>query len=147
MNTVLAEPVAFRHPAPPACLFLRVPARADQACRLRHAVCDFLAAHGWPDDDVSAIALAVGEACNNAVSYSPPDTLVSLQAELCGPHLLHVEIRNPGGGFSRDAACLDLLPDDFAEHGRGFVLMSALMDRVQISIEDGETVVKLSTRR
>jgi len=127
-------------------LFLEAPAKTEHARRMRHALADFLHRHGWSEDDVDVLSLAVGEACNNAVSYSPPDTVVSLCAELIGRSQLQVEIRNPGTDFIPDSANLTDLPEHEATHGRGFPLMHCLMDEVHVKREGDDIVVRLIKR-
>jgi anti-sigma regulatory factor (Ser/Thr protein kinase) len=129
-------------------LFLQRPAKPEQARAVRHAVSDYLQGLGWPLDPIQAVTLAAGEAINNAVSYGAklPGAEVSVCCRLTAPDTLTIEVRNPGTGFQPEIDEISTLPDDMAEHGRGFALMSLLMDEVNVFAEDDETVVRLVKR-
>ncbi len=132
---------------PPA-LFVQRPAHPEQARAVRHAVTRYVQELGCSDEQRDAVTLAVGEAVNNAVSYGQEaaEAAVSVCCRLAAPGMLVIEVRNHGAGFLPDVAAASVLPDDFAVHGRGFALMSLLMDEVQVLAEDGETVVRLVKR-
>lgn len=131
-------------------LRLTFPGRADQVGPVRQAVASHLTALAWPEDDIDGIILALGEACNNAVSYGrigSVGSLVTVVVRQCGPREVEVEVRNPGGHFDPDLNRLRTLPGDESTHGRGFALMDALMDEVQAFSEGGETVIRLIKQR
>ncbi len=53
--------------------------------------------------------------------------------------------RNQGNGFHPDLEQIAALPDDqFATHGRGFGLMLALVDSVQVLSDGDNTTVRLT---
>ena len=129
---------------------LRFPARADQVGRVRHAVAAHVRRLGWSEGEAEEIVLAVGEACNNAVSYGRTqdgDACVTLTAHQTPAGRLCLEVRNLGGRFEPNLDRLRLLPDAHAVHGRGFALMDALMDAVEVFSESDETVVRLVKQR
>ena len=138
---------ATPHWAAPKCLVVERPALPEQARDMRHAVQRYLSELEWPDEAAYEVALAVGEAVNNAVSYGAgqDDATVSLCCRLIRPGQLQIEVRNHGT-FAPDLDALSLLPDGLAVHGRGFALMSTLMDTVQVFSEGSETVVRLAKR-
>lgn len=147
--TLLMETVNTPRRCAPGRLQLRFAARTDQVCHVRHAVADYVRRLGWSDDEAEEVVLAVGEACNNAVSYGraeAPDACITLRAYQTPPGQICLEIRNPGGRFRPDLAQLRLLPGAHAVHGRGFALMDALMDQVCVCSEGDETVVRLVKR-
>lgn len=141
---MMLDPTQSPCAAPPS-LFVQRPAQPEQARALRHAVSRYVQELGWPDEQIEAVTLAVGEAINNAVSYGQEaaGAEVSLSCRLSPPDALTIEIRNPGGDFHPDLSSVSALPDDLAVHGRGFALMSLLMDTVQVFTENQETVVRL----
>src|SRR5262249_61011026 len=65
-------------------LDVQVRAEAEQLASLRHLVRRWVAAHEGTDDDCAAFAIAVSEACANAIThaYGPGDATIYLQAEL-----------------------------------------------------------------
>lgn len=132
----------------PPSLHLEMPARPEQVGPARRAVADFMRAQTWEGEDADALLLAVGEACSNAVSYggrgkSDPHFSVSCSCLEGGG--LQIDVRNQGNGFHPDLNIIGTMPgtEDFATHGRGFGLMLALVDDVQVLSEEGNTVVRL----
>ncbi len=132
-------------------LRIEVPATAENVGRARRAVAGFLRDWAWEADDADSLLLAVGEACNNAVNYggqgqaNPRLTVCCLSLDGCR---LQVDVRNQGNGFHPDLDVCGLMPDaDFATHGRGFGLMLALVDDVQVLADGDNTVVRLTKSR
>ena len=130
-------------------LHLDVPAAPEQVGRARRAVAEYLKGHSWGEDDADALLLAMGEACNNAVNYGGRGLADARLGVSCRPLAggrLQVDVRNQGNGFHPDLGEAGRMPegDGYATHGRGFGLMLALVDDVQV-LSDGEnTVVRLT---
>jgi serine/threonine-protein kinase RsbW len=99
---------------------------------------------GVTDELIQELALAVTEACSNAVLHGSPrgerDTF-HVRCRFEEP-LLVVEVMDHGPGFRYSGASL---PDPLAleEHGRGLFLMAAMTDRMQVYREQGVTTVLL----
>ena len=127
---------------------IEVPAAPEHVGRARRAIAEFLHRRAWADDDAAALLLAVGEACNNAVNYggcgfADPRLVVSCQP-LDGRRL-QVDVRNQGNGFHPDLRECGQMPDgEFATHGRGFGLMLALVDDIQVLSDGDNTIVRLT---
>ncbi len=131
-------------------LRLRFRAQTDQVGRVRQSVAEHVRRLGWTQDETEEVVLAVGEACNNAVSYGRTedgDACVTLSAHHTSEGCLCIEIRNPGGRFEPNLDSLRLLPEEDAVHGRGFALMDALMDEVRVFTQGDDTVVRLVKKR
>ncbi len=131
-----------------ASLHLEMPARPEQIGPARRAVADFMRSQTWEGDDADDLLLAVGEACSNAVSYggaSKSDPHFSVSCSCLEGGSLQIDVRNQGSGFQPDLEVVGTMPDmdEFATHGRGFGLMLALVDDVQVLSEDGNTTVRL----
>ena len=93
--------------------------------------------------------MAVGEACSNAVLYGGHDISdphVRVTCVLPAPGRLQIDVQNQGNGFHPNLAALAALPPpaDFATHGRGFALMRALVDDVQVLSDGHNTIVRLT---
>ena len=132
-------------------LRLEVPATPENVGKVRRLVADFTRERQWDEMAADDLLLAVGEACNNAVNYGGKafaDPRLTVSCLCLAPDCVQVDVRNQGNGFHADLAHLGNLPeDDFATHGRGFGLMLALVDDVQI-LSDGEsTIVRLTKSR
>jgi len=133
-------------------LSLEVPATPESISQVRRQVDEFTRGQAWPEDDAADLLLAVGEACNNAVNYggktfASPCLFVSCRR--LDSDQLQVDIRNQGNGFYPDLTKLCQMPDsdDFATCGRGFGLMLALVDNVQVLSDAGDTVIRLTKSR
>lgn len=116
---------------------VEVPAEAERLANLRHLVRRWVAANGGTDDDCAAFAIAVSEACANAIehAYGPTDATISLEAELSdGEATVRVKDR----GQWREPR---------GEHrGRGLPVMREFMDDVSIDRGDEGTTVALRRR-
>lgn len=130
-------------------LQFELPAVPEQVSTARHTVGDFLQRQAWPQLEADDLLLAVGEACSNAVNYGGrgfDDPLISITCWPLDNSRLQVDVKNQGNGFHPDLDVQGLLPeaDLFTTHGRGFGIMLALVDDVQI-LSDGEnTIVRLT---
>ena len=133
-------------------LFLQVPALPEQVGSVRRQVADFTRRQLWGIDDADALLLAVGEACNNAINYGRRDVLDPLLTVACSrmsSDELRVDISNEGNGFHPDLEVLACLPEanEFATHGRGFCLITALVDSVEVLSDGVNTTVRLRKSR
>ena len=128
-------------------LSLQIAAAPELIGTVRRRIAEHARALAFDEDAVDALTLAVGEACSNAVSYGGaglPDPQVVITCALPAPGRLQVDVRNQGNGFHPDVAALGALPDPFATHGRGFALMQALVDDVQVLSDGRNTTVRLT---
>lgn len=125
--------------------FAAVPENVGHA---RHAIAEFLHRRAWCGDEADAFLLAVGEACNNAVNYGGRDSSDPLFVVSCQPLddlRLQIDVRNLGNGFHPDLGEYGQMPvSEFATHGRGFGLMLALVDDVQVLSDGVSTIVRLT---
>jgi len=118
-------------------LELEVPAEADQLATIRHLVRRWVTANGGTDDDCAAFAIAVSEACANAMehAYGPGDATITLRA-LMSDDVATLAVQDRGrwreprrGG-----------------RGRGIPVMKEFMDDVAIERGDEGTTVELRRR-
>jgi PAS domain S-box-containing protein len=105
----------------------------------RHAVRDFLTAHGVDEQTVEELVLCVEEACTNTLRHSgsiePGEVAVSIRE-----HFVEICVKDSGKGL--DLAGIDLTrePDLLAPGGRGLYLLKALADELELTNEDGACV-------
>jgi anti-sigma regulatory factor (Ser/Thr protein kinase) len=114
-----------------------VPAEAVQLATVRHLIRRWVAAHGGTDDDCAAFAIAVTEACANAVehAYGPGDANIRLRAALESGEAT-VTISDRG----------DWREPRGENRGRGIPVMKEFMDDVAIETGDRGTTVELRRR-
>jgi serine phosphatase RsbU (regulator of sigma subunit)/anti-sigma regulatory factor (Ser/Thr protein kinase) len=118
-------------------LQVEVPAHAEQLVIVRHLIRRWVAANGGTDDDCAAFAIAVTEACANAVehAYGPGDASIRLRVELEDGEAT-VTIRDRGRWREPRGA----------NRGRGIPVMKEFMDDVAIDAGDDGTTVELRRR-
>jgi serine phosphatase RsbU (regulator of sigma subunit)/anti-sigma regulatory factor (Ser/Thr protein kinase) len=118
-------------------LAVEVAAEAGQLATVRHLIRRWVAAQGGTDDDCAAFAIAVTEACSNAVehAYGPSDETIDLSAELTGDEAV-VTVRDEGGWREPRGQ----------NRGRGIPVMKEFMDDVVIDTGERGTTVELRRR-
>ena len=116
---------------------VQVPAEAEQLAIVRHLIRRWVSAHGGTDDDCAAFAIAVTEACANAVehAYGPGDAKIRLGAVLEDGEAT-VTVRD--SGWWREPRGRN--------RGRGIRVMKEFMDDVAIDAGDDGTTVELRRR-
>jgi serine phosphatase RsbU (regulator of sigma subunit)/anti-sigma regulatory factor (Ser/Thr protein kinase) len=114
-----------------------VPANAEQLATVRHLIRRWVTANGGTDDDCSSFAIAVTEACANAVehAYGPGDAAMDLTADV-EDGVATVTIRDRGAWREPRGG----------NRGRGIPVMREFMDDVAIDTGEGGTTVRLSRR-
>lgn len=114
-----------------------VPAEAEQLATVRQLIRRWVTANGGTDDDCAAFAIAVSEACANAVehAYGPGDATIEVRAALADGEA-SVTVRDRG--YWREPRSGD--------RGRGIQMMREFMDEVSIDTGDEGTTVELRLR-
>jgi anti-sigma regulatory factor (Ser/Thr protein kinase)/putative methionine-R-sulfoxide reductase with GAF domain len=114
-----------------------VPATAEQLATIRHLIRRWVTANGGTDDDCSAFAIAVTEACANSVehAYGLNDASIQVAAALVDG-VATVTIRDRGAWRKPRGE----------NRGRGIPLMREFMDDVAIDAGEDGTTVQLRRR-
>jgi anti-sigma regulatory factor (Ser/Thr protein kinase) len=117
-------------------LDVEVPAEAEQLATVRHLIRRWVTAHGGTDDDCAAFAIAVTEACANAVehAYGPGDATIDLNATLLDGEAT-VTVRDRGSWREPRRE----------NRGRGIPVMKEFMD--DVAIDTGEQGTRVELRR
>jgi serine/threonine-protein kinase RsbW len=141
-------------------LQIRIPSMPAFVGAVRQAVDVVSEQLHLPADARNAVKLAVGEACNNAVSHgrrSAPCTAEIVDA-IAGPmvlivcradaEIMEIDVVNEsaGGPVVSNASSMPS-PESLAEHGRGMALMEMVMDSVEYTANGECTVVRMRKRR
>jgi anti-sigma regulatory factor (Ser/Thr protein kinase) len=110
----------------------------------RKAVTGHARACGVPCERVADLECCIGEAVKNAVRFGADGTGIVVCVS-CWPGRYRWVVINDGGCWFDVAAVLlreaaSTVTDD--EHGRGYLLMEGLMDRLAVTRECGETRVE-----
>lgn len=96
----------------------------------RHIVRQSLEEIGIEGDCIHAVELALTEACTNVLKHSAADDEYEVSVEVDDLRCV-IRVVDTGRGF--DSEGLVGRPDPSAEAGRGFELMQALVDNVQLT--------------
>jgi serine phosphatase RsbU (regulator of sigma subunit)/anti-sigma regulatory factor (Ser/Thr protein kinase) len=122
-----------------AALDVVIPAKPRELAGVRHLLRRWLFDHGAGDDDCSAFAIAVTEACANAIehAYGPGEAAVQIRASMAG-EVVTVTVADYGNW--RDPRGSD------GNRRRGITLMGQFMDDVQFAKLDEGTTVQLRRR-
>jgi serine phosphatase RsbU (regulator of sigma subunit)/anti-sigma regulatory factor (Ser/Thr protein kinase) len=118
-------------------LEVELPAVAEQLATIRHLIRRWIAANGGSDDDCSAFAIAVTEACANSVehAYGPEDATISVTAARVDG-IATVTVGDTGGWREPRGG----------NRGRGIPVMREFMDDVEIDRGEDGTTVRLSRK-
>ncbi|HEX4341953.1 MAG TPA: SpoIIE family protein phosphatase [Verrucomicrobiae bacterium] len=127
--------------------------RLSPACDFRavqpatEAVRHFLAVQGCGEDELSAVELALAEACNNAIKYvgdvgrTKP---IGLEAT-CDANEIELRVTDHTAGFEWPEKIE--LPEAESESGRGLFLIQSLMDDANYFRGRGENILVMRRKR
>ena len=118
---------------------LELAAETDNVPLVRHALRGLLEASGVPEERISDIALAVTEACANAVLHAYPRSQGQFEvgADLTPAGELVVTVRDYGSGMAPRV--------DSPGLGVGLPVMAAIADALEIDTPEGSgTVVRMT---
>lgn len=124
----------------------RYASRYTSVTQARRDVVGFIALCGLREHDIADIALAVGEACNNAAEHGHVSGGSFTLRCTCGGGVLTVEVVDEGKGFLLEGKgeCMD--PEARGVRGLGIFLMRALMDDVSYAMTGHGTRVRLTKK-
>lgn len=114
-------------------LSLRLPRERLSVTVVRHIVRHAVEEIGVDADCAHDLELFLSEACTNVLLHSGTDDLYDVRLVLEDEHC-EIAVTDVGRGFDR-AGRSPARPARDAERGRGLLLMNALVDRVQFSVE------------
>ena len=117
------------------------PARADELHVIRAAVRTWLEEHGLDPADREGIVLALGEACANAVEHAYVDVRpgdLAVELSMLDESLVVVV---------RDFGSWRAVPHGDPDRGRGYEVMRALSDRVDVESGADGTIVTMHISR
>jgi anti-sigma regulatory factor (Ser/Thr protein kinase) len=131
------EHVSGRRPES-AALRLRIPPDPRLGRAVREQVAGFTQACAAPEADASAFITAVFEAFANAVEHADSSEPIELTCSLIGGTQLRATIVDHGIGFPLGRATQPVaLPEEFAERGRGLLIMRRCSDRFSVRSTPG----------
>jgi len=112
----------------------------------RHAVIEFAQQCRLAPADIADLALAAGEAFNNAVEHGHVEGgTFHLRCD-CDEQGVHVRVWDKGKGFSYSGQLQVVDPQHRGVRGLGIFLMRSLMDDVEYDVSSKGTHVSLTKR-
>ena len=125
-------------------LTIRLPRDAMSVPVIRHLVRYALDEVGVLDEISSDIEIALTEACANVLQHAGPGDAYDVSVRIA-PARCELRVIDVGHGFDHTTVQSDkAMPDLAAERGRGFQLMHALVDHVElVSAPEEGTLVRL----
>jgi anti-sigma regulatory factor (Ser/Thr protein kinase) len=128
-----------RAPSRGAELRLSIPPSPRQALVVRREILAFAEHHGIQGDDLCDFLAAIGEALANAIEHAHTVEPVEVAMWLLGSDRLFASVEDKGIGFSPNDRQLDsMLPDAFAERGRGLPIMRCCSDIFTVRSAPGQ---------
>ncbi|MCL5019157.1 MAG: ATP-binding protein [Patescibacteria group bacterium] len=110
---------------------LLLPSSPDSVPTARAAIISIARRCGFDDDSVFDIAVALSEACTNAIKHGSPNGEKNEITVRCSTSegKMIIDIRDQGNGFSIEST---LLPDpcNLEENHRGIFIIQNVMDKV-----------------
>jgi serine/threonine-protein kinase RsbW len=117
---------------------LTIPARPEYITLGRLALTAIARLHGFSDEVLGDLKLALTEACTNSVrhAYAEGDGEVRIVYELHSDRLV-VEVSDEGPGFTPPEGDLGRDGDELSEGGLGIAIIRALTDGLEL-VADGD---------
>jgi anti-sigma regulatory factor (Ser/Thr protein kinase) len=125
--------------APGAQLRLCVPPDPRLGVYVRQEVIAFAEAQGIADDTMLDFVSAIGEAFANAIEHAHTQEPIEISAWLLGDDRLFASVSDRGIGFApSESTSAPVLPDGFAERGRGLPIMRRCADIFSVRTAPGQ---------
>jgi serine/threonine-protein kinase RsbW len=120
------------------------PTRPDWVRTARTDVVRFARYCGFAPNELADIAIAVGEACNNAVEHAGSARDYDIWCEFDGSTIV-IRVEDSGIGF--DAGAPRPTPDLWQTRGFGIFLMKKTMDETEFATTGGDGAVVTLRKR
>lgn len=127
---------------------LSIPSQTERLNDVREFVSGLAREHGFSEDDINKITIAVDEACTNIIKHGynySPDKKIDVEIVRRGQDF-EITIADQGKHF--DASAIQT-PDmkDYFEHyrrgGLGVYLMKRIMDKVEFKLQSDRNVLRM----
>ncbi len=127
---------------------LTIPSQTERLSDVREFVADRARQHGFNEDDVNKIAIAVDEACTNIIKHGynySPDNSIDIDITRSGNEF-EILISDRGKQFDPAAIQSPDMKDYFAHYrrgGLGVYLMKRIMDKVEFNFQSDKNVLRM----
>jgi len=130
---------------------LDIPAKAEYVVLGRLALSGLLRGHGYSEDAVADLKLAITEACSNSVrhAYDHDDGQVHLEFTILVDRIT-IQIADEGGGFHEDDVdcpdCQGMPEIKVSDGGMGISIIRAVVDDFDLRKPEGGGTVLVLTK-
>ncbi len=127
---------------------LTIPSQTERLNDVREFVSDLARVHGFSEDDINKITIAVDEACTNIIKHGynySPDKKIDVEIVRRGQDF-EIIISDKGKRFDPSAIQTPDMKDYFEHYrrgGLGVYLMKRIMDRVEFNLQSDRNVLRM----
>lgn len=127
---------------------LTIPSQTERLSDVRDFVADRARQHGFSEDDINKITIAVDEACTNIIKHGynySPDNSIDIDITRKGNEF-EIVISDRGKQFDPAAIQSPDMKDYFAHYrrgGLGVYLMKRIMDKVEFNFQSDKNVLRM----
>jgi serine/threonine-protein kinase RsbW len=127
---------------------LTIPSQTERLNDVREFVSELARTHGFIEDDVNKITIAVDEACTNIIKHGyayAPDKSIIVDIVRKGNDF-EIIISDNGKQFDANAIQSPDMKDYFAHYrrgGLGVYLMKRIMDKVEFNLHSDKNVLRM----
>ena len=127
---------------------LTIPSQTERLNDVREFVSALARTHGFVEDDINKITIAVDEACTNIIKYGyayAPDQSIDVDIIRNGNDF-EIIISDNGKQFDANAIQSPDMKDYFAQYrrgGLGVYLMKRIMDTVEFNLHSDKNVLRM----
>ncbi|HAP36997.1 MAG TPA: ATP-binding protein [Bacteroidetes bacterium] len=127
---------------------LTIPSQTERLNDVREFVSELARTHGFIEDDINKITIAVDEACTNIIKHGyayAPDKNITIDIVRKGNDF-EIIISDNGKQFDANAIQSPDMKDYFAHYrrgGLGVYLMKRIMDKVEFNLHSDKNVLRM----
>jgi serine/threonine-protein kinase RsbW len=127
---------------------LSIPSQTERLNDVREFVSGLARTHGFGDDDINKITIAVDEACTNIIKHGynySPDNKIDVEINRTGNDF-EIIISDKGKQFDPNAIQTPDMKDYFQHYrrgGLGVYLMKRIMDKVEFDLHSDKNVLRM----
>lgn len=127
---------------------LTIPSQTERLNDVREFVSGLARVHGFSEDDINKITIAVDEACTNIIKHGynySPDNKIDVEIIRRGQEF-EIIISDKGKRFDPSAIQTPDMKDYFEHYrrgGLGVYLMKRIMDRVEFNLQSDRNVLRM----
>lgn len=128
---------------------LSIPSQTKRLSDVREFISALAKEHGFGDDDINKISIAVDEACTNIIKHGynySPDNKIDVSVVRTGNNF-EITITDSGKQFDPKAIQTPDMNDYFQHYrhgGLGVYLMKRIMDKVEFNLQSDKNVLRMT---